>query len=450
MDNKVYIYHTDADYESIKKNRKQIGDFLLSGLKSLIKPGDKVILKPNFVKESHMKKKEDWEYIITHTEVIRMVLEYVDKLLCGKGEINIVDAPQTDSDYEKIVARVGLKELVEEIRKQTSVHIRYFDLREERWYYREGIITAKKKLAGDPLGYIQVNLKEDSEFYGKKNKAYYGADYDMTETARYHNENDNIYVMSKTILDCDVFINLPKLKTHKLGGMTCCLKNLVGTCVIKNSIPHHTVGSPEDGGDKYPRRSKKGQTESRLKGMALMVLKNKNPLINYPFIIVKKMAGLFLGSPNQQVIRNGMWYGNDTIWRSCLDLNKILLYADVNGNMHEHPQRKYFAVVDGILAGEKNGPMEPDIKQAGILIGGFNPVTIDTAAATLMGFNYKKIPTIMNAYKIKKYPVSACDADKIILESNDKKWCGSIENISYERSLQFEPHFGWKGHIENV
>ena len=67
-----------------------------------------------------------------------------------------------------------------------------------------------------------------------------------------------------------------------------------------------------------------------------------------------------------------------------------------------------------------------------------------------MGFNYKKIPTIMNAYKIKKYPVSACDADKIILESNDKKWCGSIENISYERSLQFEPHFGWKGHIENV
>ena len=56
----------------------------------------------------------------------------------------------------------------------------------------------------------------------------------------------------------------------------------------------------------------------------------------------------------------------------------------------------------------------------------------------------------MNAYKIKKYPVSACDADKIILESNDKKWCGSIENISYERSLQFEPHFGWKGHIENV
>ena len=192
MDNKVYIYHTDADYESIKKNRKQIGDFLLSGLKSLIKPGDKVILKPNFVKESHMKKKEDWEYIITHTEVIRMVLEYVDKLLCGKGEINIVDAPQTDSDYEKIVARVGLKELVEEIRKQTSVHIRYFDLREERWYYREGIITAKKKLAGDPLGYIQVNLKEDSEFYGKKNKAYYGADYDMTETARYHNENDNI------------------------------------------------------------------------------------------------------------------------------------------------------------------------------------------------------------------------------------------------------------------
>ncbi len=133
----------------------------------------------------------------------------------------------------------------------TKVSIKSFDLREERWFYKGGIIVRRQKLPGDPNGYIRINLKDKSEFFNKKNMEYYGADYDMEETRKYHNEIDNIYVMSKTILSANVFINMPKLKTHKLGGVTISLKNLVGTCVIKNSIPHHTLGSPENGGDKF-------------------------------------------------------------------------------------------------------------------------------------------------------------------------------------------------------
>lgn len=448
MNNKVYVYKTQPDYQIIDKEKIYIRKYVLSELDDIICQGNTVVLKPNFVKESHMKKKNEWEYVITHSEIIRLVLNYVVNLLNNEGKIYIVDAPQTDSDYEKIIKNIGLKEIVEEVQKNTNVVIEYFDLREERWFYKEGIIVKKKKLVGDPNGYVSINLAEQSEFYGKENKKFYGADYDMTETARYHNDIDNIYVVSKTILSADVFINLPKMKTHKLAGITCCLKNLVGTCVIKNSIPHHTLGSPEDGGDKFKKYSNKNETENTLKNIALNVLKLKNPLINYPFIIIKKFAGLFLGSADKEIIRNGMWYGNDTIWRSCLDLNKILLYADKEGVMRDKIQRKYFAVVDGIIAGEKNGPMEPDAKSAGVLISGTNPVAVDTVAATIMGFDYKKVPSIRNAYEIKNYPLVSYDAEDIAIDSNVSSWCDKVSDILYEDSLKFEPHYGWKGYIE--
>ena len=34
--------------------------------------------------------------------------------------------------------------------------------------------------------------------------------------------------ISKTFLEADIFINVPKLKTHAIAGMTCCMKNLFG------------------------------------------------------------------------------------------------------------------------------------------------------------------------------------------------------------------------------
>lgn len=443
-DNKVFVWHQEPDYEKVEKQSEEISEFLLSEIRNgLVKPGDKVVLKPNFVKESHLSRPNEWEYVITHTEVIKLVLEAVVEALCDRGAVSIVDAPQTDSDYDEIIRRVKLKEIVDEIQGKTKVVIRYFDLREERWFYRQGIIVKKKQLSGDPLGYIEVNLKDQSEYYGKANKEYYGADYDMSETRKYHNEKDNIYVMSKTVLESDVFINLPKMKTHKLAGMTCCLKNIVGACIVKNSIPHHTIGSPENGGDKYVKETKKGKAESGLKATALKVLKHKNPIINYPFIVVKWLAGKIFGSPESEVIRNGMWYGNDTIWRATLDLNKILVYSDKNGVLHDTPQRRYFAVVDGIIAGEGNGPMEPDPKPIGLLVAGKNPVIVDSVVGTLMGFDIEKIPTIINAYRISNYRLTESQKDDIIVVDSQTKEKVSLDKM--KMNYHFRPHFGWRG-----
>lgn len=449
MDKEVIVYQQAPSYTAFADNYQEASRFLLQTLKkNLIKPGDKVVIKPNFVKESHLYKLDDWEYIITHSEIIKFALINVIEALDNRGEIYIIDAPQTDSDYEKIIERVGLPLIVNELRKMTEVKIEYYDIREERWFYKQGIIVNRKKLAGDPKGYVHVNLGTDSEFLTKENKDYYGADYDTNETKKYHNKNDNIYIMSKTILDCDVFINLPKLKTHKLGGITASLKNLVGTCVIKNSIPHHTIGSPENGGDKFQQATNTNETESRLKALALMLLKGKNPLINYPFIAIKWVAAFYFGSPKSETIRNGSWHGNDTIWRACLDLNKILIYADPSGKMCELPQRKYFTLIDGIIGGDGKGPMEADPKESGILISSTNPVYADTVAATLMGYDYKKIPTISNGYGIEKYSLTSCDADEIVIVSNQDRWHKKISEFQYDDTLKFKPHFGWAGSIE--
>lgn len=450
--NQVYVYKMTPAYTEMAKNEKALNAFFAPIFQSgIIRPGDKVVLKPNWVKESHLYKPNDWEYVITHSEIIRFVLKNVIIELKDSGEIYIVDAPQTDSDYNEIIKRLHLPEIVEELQKTTKVPIKYYDLREERWFFKGGIIVSKKKLRGDPNGYVSVNLGTRSAFYNKNNKNYYGADYDTEETKHYHNDVDNIYVMSKTVLDCDVFINLPKMKTHKLAGITGSLKNLVGTCVVKNSIPHHTEGTPENGGDNFPNESRKHTAEGKLKIAALWVLKKKNPIINYPFIVIKWIAGLFLGNTKEKTIRNGAWYGNDTIWRATLDLNRILFCADKNGTLCDSQQRRYITFVDGIIAGEGEGPMAPDPKYSGVIISAINPVAADMTMAALMGFDYKKIPTLANAGKYDPTDLLNTKHD-IHIVSNNILWqnsCG-MPHFNNEASLDFRPHSGWKGHIENV
>ena len=55
--------------------------------------------------------------------------------------------------------------------------------------------------------------------------------------------------------------------------------------------------------------------------------------------------------------------------------------------------------VDGIIAGEKEGPLEPSNKRLGLIAVGDHPLLIDTVYTTLIGFDYKKIPSLINGLK---------------------------------------------------
>jgi hypothetical protein len=64
-----------------------------------------------------------------------------------------------------------------------------------------------------------------------------------------------------------------------------------------------------------------------------------------------------------------------------------------------------------------------------------------------MGFDPSKIKILKNAETAKGYPLSPLRLDQIQCVSNHAPWNGPALQI--EDTLDFEPHFGWKGHIES-
>ena len=163
---------------------------------------------------------------------------------------------------------------------------------------------------------------------------------------------------------------------------------------------------------------------------------------------LKKIAKYYFGDTSD-IIRSGNWYGNNTIYRMILDLNKILFFANIDGTLRKNDinsKKKYIGIVDAIFAGEGFGPLAPDKVKMGYLMCGHNPVAIDSVAAQLMGFDPMKIPAIANAFNIKKY--SFCDFKyvDIQIKFNEREFL--LQNIPKDLIVQFEPFFGWKNHIE--
>ena len=76
--------------------------------------------------------------------------------------------------------------------------------------------------------------------------------YDPRLMARTHHPGVHQYLVAKEVVEADVIINLPKLKTHRKAGVTCALKNLIGINGNKEYLPHHRVGGSQSGGDCYP------------------------------------------------------------------------------------------------------------------------------------------------------------------------------------------------------
>ena len=154
---------------------------------------------------------------------------------------------------------------------------------------------------------------------------------------------------------------------------------------------------------------------------------------------------LFFGD-TQQVVRSGNWHGNDTCWRMVLDLNKCLFSFDGSGRPRQKPLR-YLAVVDGIIAGEGNGPMSPDAKPCGVILAGTHPVAVDCVAATLMGFDWQKLRLLKNSFEMRELSFVPFRPEEIEVISNKSAWTGKLNQI--DETFEFRPHFGWVGAIES-
>ncbi len=418
-------------------------------LGEIIRPGNTVVLKPNFIRDFRETQPGHEDCLITHSSVIRAALDYVYIALKCEGRIIIADAPQNDADFDEIRRMAGLDEIQEFYSRHAGFKVEIYDLRPEKARKVDGVIVGHERLPGDPAGYVQVDLGQHSAFNEIRHLCHllYGSEYDTSELRAHHHDDVHEYLISKTIMEADCVINLPKLKTHKKTGITVCMKNLVGINGNKNWLPHHREGTPCQGGDQFADDG----IIHRIERKTMVCFRHLFPLLG-PLrgIMARPLQALgkkIFGDTNTDTIRSGNWYGNDTTWRMVIDLNRILMHADKNGSVQDSPARRMFCIVDGIVGGESNGPLDPTPKPAGIVLAGTNSVAVDLVCARLMGFDYKRLPVLFKAMAKHYLPISTSDYEEVICRSSDPQLDHLLVDLG-RASLDFQPHFGWKGHVE--
>ena len=148
----------------------------LGGLSSLIKPDDRVLIKPNILIA-----KPPEEAVTTHPALIEAIIMAIKKA----GAVPLVgDSPGG------LVGNVG-----------------------EHWKVT-GIEEVCNRLNVEILNF------ESSGVYEKR-------------------INGNHYHIAKPVLDADFIINVPKIKTHGLTILTCAIKNMYGTIPGLTKVNYH-------------------------------------------------------------------------------------------------------------------------------------------------------------------------------------------------------------------
>jgi len=443
-----FPYATNDISEAVTEVLKSIG---LSGRRNkcfekILFDHAKVVIKPNFVSHRNIGG-FDFESLVTHSSVIKAV---IDLLIKSNPTISIIilDIPLQSADWDTLIEKSRIKEIVD-IYKKANIEIQLIDARKERVIADQyGTVLKRYDYNGDPKGYATVQLGSESELteISDKFERFSVTDYKPDAMRFHHNNKKHEYLISKTVLESDLFINIPKLKCHRKGGITISLKNIIGINGSKDWLPHHRRGSLEEGGDEYPYN----QIRQKIFSQTIDFVRTKTPRV------YKYLAGayyLLIGKPdltklefNNNSIKEGSWYGNDTLWRTILDLNKIIIYADKNGVLKKTPQRKYLSIVDGVIGMEREGPLAGTSKKAGVILAGLDAASVDIVAARLMGFDENKISQLRNLTKITR-KIGASAIDEINIISSNKKW-QLLKTNPKKVSLNFIPSAGWKGHIE--
>jgi uncharacterized protein (DUF362 family) len=416
-------------------------------LGDLITPGDRVLIKPNFVLHFNAGG-GPLDAVVTHPSVIRAIVDYVVIALKRRGEILIGDAPQMNCDMARLFELSGMNSLIEFLSVacvEQGVEFRAADFRREQTFYKYGIIWRRKSLEERPSP-ITVDLGRESWMNGIDSQLLYGADYCRRVTVRAHSESRHQYVIAPEVLSSDVVISVPKLKVHRKVGVTLNLKNMVGINADKNHLAHYRVGSPASGGDECSSPRWEDRFERFLSDSLLGTDWRAG---RYPFAAWRAFRKIWRRIRNpgpRSPFSFGNWHGNDTAWRMALDLNRILLFADREGRVGDQPIRKYFTVIDGIVGGQGEGPLHPDAYPAGVLLAGFNPVAVDWTATALMGFNPALIPLCSNAQRQVEQWLPGFQIDGIRVRANSPV----VDNVldMREPAFRFRAPAGWRGKIE--
>jgi len=411
-----------------------------------IEKGNRVFVLTNFV--VHRRPWESRERFLakcTHASVIRAVLDYA---IIAAGDAHLVsfgNAPLQGCNYAEVTEEAGATELTTFFREASHTDIGPHDLRlwKSRWTNFGALLDIQK----EPLDHaVQFDLGSESWlddlFEPHKRTLVRVGDYPPDDTMQYHGKGKHIYVVSKRILNADVIISIPKLKTHQKVGITCALKGTVGAIARKECLAHHRLGSPEKGGDEYPHaeflRDMSSAMSERVCTLGMDLPSNLYRVTSK--VLARAMR---LGKKG---ITFGAWHGNDTAWRMVLDIARILRFGRLDGQMGDMPIRRHLALVDGIIAGEGEGPITPIPRRCGTVIFGDDICDVDTVCALVMGYDPRKIKMVSHAFHSQSYPITGRSMKDVEIRLNDKPV--NVADILRSFAPAFAPPKGWTGIME--
>lgn len=348
-------------------------------LDELIEKGDTVLIKPNLV--------DDDPQVFTHPAVVRPLIDLA--IAAGATTIYVGDGGPGYTFTWQVLKNTRYEEMVNILQNRhpeiTIKAVNFNDRSNWHWVY----LGEKSSFAGSGYG--------DYDLVDVLYKTMYQSKYYKTADPQGVNPNGQClgwYAIPNVILESDVFINVPKMKTHRQMIATLTLKNHVGSTVDNTfsdswgngaRIAHYKTGS--SAGENY--------------------------------------------------------FGNDIFWRAILDVNKIILYADKEGKLQTTPQRKYFNVLDGIEASEKSSHYpESKLYEAKAILASVDPVALAAVATRLMGYDFHLISHLEKAVSEKNFPIGIYDSSKVMV-------VGEEINSRFNHLFEYNPNWAEQAKARN-
>ena len=82
--------------------------------------------------------------------------------------------------------------------------------------------------------------------------------------------------------------------------------------------------------------------------------------------------------------------------------------------------RKYLTIIDGIIGGEKEAPLEPSPIKSGVTVAAFNPAVSDFVATRIMGIDPNKVPIVKNSFLQDSLPIFDENPEEIEVKCSDE------------------------------
>lgn len=413
----------------------------------------RIVIKPNWVLHE-----TDPAFpiraLVTDARVIEATVEACLELFPSAESILVGDCPLQYANWPLMCQQSGLEPVFDHLAKISHGKVAFRDLRKDIFRQdKSNFLVASQDEHGDPRGYREVELGARShlEPISDQSARFAVNDYSSAVTSSNHRPGSHRYFVSQSVLDADLFINLPKWKAHQKSGITCALKNLVGINGDKAYLPHFRKGAPKWGGDEF-------RDENRWLYLAQTCLRErfqKKSALAYKLLkpgweILKRVRGIETrladpkAAPKSFYIAGGAWYGNETIWRMIYDLNLIIQCADAHGRIQTTPQRDYLCIVDGLISGEGNGPLQPLPRETDWLVFGDDPFAIDAALSWFMGFAPDKLPVIARRGQFAGPDWGKFELTQLMAEIDG----AAIKPLESSVNFHFAPPPGWRNHVE--